>query len=75
MIGLSVVDYILGEKGWKFSPSEETPGAIPDYINNAQYLSELYFKTEPKYEGGLVLKIFLIVRNFLLYCLAVNITI
>ena len=58
MIGLSVVDYLLGEKGWKFSSPEETPGTIPDNINNAQYLSELYFKTDPEYDGRLVLKIF-----------------
>jgi putative glutathione S-transferase len=41
----------MGEKGWKFSTPEETPGAIPDNINNAQYIRELYFKTEPNYSG------------------------
>ena len=51
MIGLSVVDYLLGEKGWKFSTPKETPGTIPDDINNAQYLSELYFKAVPNYNG------------------------
>ncbi|CAG8662754.1 15312_t:CDS:2, partial [Dentiscutata heterogama] len=35
IIGLSVVDYIMDEKGWKFSTPEETPGCIPDTVNNA----------------------------------------
>ncbi|CAG8546534.1 15818_t:CDS:10 [Dentiscutata erythropus] len=51
IIGLSVVDYIMGEKGWKFSTPEETPGCIPDTVNNAQFLSELYFKANPDYDG------------------------
>ncbi|CAB4483027.1 glutathione S-transferase omega-like 2 [Rhizophagus irregularis DAOM 181602=DAOM 197198] len=51
LIGLSVVSYILGEKGWKFNTPEETPGAIPDNVNNAQYLRELYFKSDPNYGG------------------------
>ncbi|KAF0556684.1 glutathione S-transferase omega-like 2 [Gigaspora margarita] len=51
IIGLSVVDYFLGENGWKFSTPEETPGSIPDTVNNAQYLRELYFKANPDYDG------------------------
>ncbi|CAG8741660.1 10571_t:CDS:2 [Dentiscutata erythropus] len=51
IIGLSVVNYIFGDKGWKFSTPEETPGCIPDTVNNAQYLSELCFKANPDYEG------------------------
>ncbi|CAG8449983.1 3267_t:CDS:10 [Ambispora leptoticha] len=51
IIGLSVVDYLMQEKGWKFSTHEQTPGAIPDTVNNAQYLRELYFKAEPEYAG------------------------
>jgi len=49
VIGLSVVDPYLGEKGWRFTT--ETPGAIPDTVNNAAYLSELYLKANPNYEG------------------------
>ncbi|CAG8781983.1 4408_t:CDS:2, partial [Dentiscutata erythropus] len=32
IIGLSVVDYLMDEKGWKFSTLEETPRCIPDTI-------------------------------------------
>jgi len=51
VIGLSVVDYLLGAKGWKFSTAEETPGSIPDTVNGFNYLSELYFKADPEYSG------------------------
>ncbi|ORZ25965.1 putative glutathione S-transferase [Absidia repens] len=51
LIGLSVVDFLLGENGWKFSTDDECPGAIPDTVNNAKFIRELYFKANPDYEG------------------------
>ncbi|KAG2189180.1 hypothetical protein INT44_004322 [Umbelopsis vinacea] len=51
IIGLSVVDFLMLDKGWKFSTSEETPGAIPDTVNNAQYIREVYFKANPNYDA------------------------
>ncbi|KAM3581570.1 S-glutathionyl-(chloro)hydroquinone reductase [Umbelopsis sp. WA50703] len=51
IIGLSVVDYLMLDKGWKFSTSDETPGAIPDTVNHTNYIRELYFKANPDYEG------------------------
>jgi putative glutathione S-transferase len=50
-IGLSVVDYLMGPEGWKFSEASETPGAIPDTVNGAKFLRELYFKANPNYQG------------------------
>ncbi|KAI8142310.1 glutathione S-transferase [Fennellomyces sp. T-0311] len=50
-IGVSVVDYLMLDKGWKFSTPEECPGAIPDSINNASYIRDLYFKVNPDYSG------------------------
>lgn len=47
-IGLAIVDPILGDKGWAFS---EEPGTIPDSVNHAQYLQEIYLKADPKYTG------------------------
>ncbi|CAG8747238.1 15997_t:CDS:2, partial [Dentiscutata erythropus] len=67
IIGLSVVDYFMGERGWKFSTPEETPGCIPDTVNNAQYLSELYFKANPDYDGRISL-----VKNNLTFAIIVN---
>ncbi|KAG0168260.1 S-glutathionyl-(chloro)hydroquinone reductase [Apophysomyces sp. BC1034] len=58
LIGLSAVDYLMLENGWytgqmqgKFSTEEECPGAIPDTVNHAKYIRELYFKVNPDYEG------------------------
>ncbi|NJR59410.1 MAG: glutathione S-transferase family protein [Cyanobacteria bacterium CRU_2_1] len=47
-ISVSIVDPIMSDKGWKFS---EAPGAIPDSMNHAQYLQEIYVKADPKYTG------------------------
>jgi glutathionyl-hydroquinone reductase len=41
--------------GWHFATPEEmagdAPGCTPDPLYNAQYLSEIYFKAAPDYEG------------------------
>ncbi|KAJ3337716.1 S-glutathionyl-(chloro)hydroquinone reductase [Gonapodya sp. JEL0774] len=49
LIDVSVVDWLLTEKGWRFFP--ETPNATVDHINGAQYIREVYFKAEPEYKG------------------------
>jgi len=48
VIGLSVVDYLMGPKGWEFSERE---GAIPDTVNNFTHIRELYFLNDPEYSG------------------------
>jgi putative glutathione S-transferase len=47
-ISVSIVDPIMSDQGWRFS---EAPGAIPDSVNHAQYLQEIYIKADPKYTG------------------------
>jgi glutathionyl-hydroquinone reductase len=47
-ISLSIVDPIMSDKGWMFS---DAPGAIPDSVNHARYLQEIYLKADPKYTG------------------------
>jgi glutathionyl-hydroquinone reductase len=47
-ISVSIVDPIMSDKGWMFS---DAPGAIPDSVNHAQYLQEIYLKADPKYTG------------------------
>ena len=49
IISISVVDYLLGKEGWKFSTNE---GCTPDKINNAQFLSEIYYKADKNYTGN-----------------------
>ncbi|OLP15554.1 glutathione-dependent reductase [Leptolyngbya sp. 'hensonii'] len=47
-IGLSVVNPIINQNGWEFS---DAPGCIPDSVNQAQYLWQIYHKAEPDYIG------------------------
>ncbi len=48
MISLSVVHWLMVDKGWTFEPGE---GVIPDPINQANYLHQVYTKVDPKYTG------------------------
>lgn len=48
MIGVSVVNPLMAEEGWTFEPGE---GVVPDTLNGARYLHEVYRKAEPDYTG------------------------
>jgi len=48
VIGLSVVDAVMGAEGWVFSGA---PGAIPDTVENTRRLSEIYLLANPAYTG------------------------
>ena len=49
VISFDVVDYCMGEKGWRFNP--DVPGATADSVNGFNHIRELYFKVEPEYSG------------------------
>ena len=48
VVGLSIVDPVISENGWQFSTCE---GCIPDTINNAEYLREVYTLADSNYTG------------------------
>lgn len=48
MIGLSVVNPLMGRDGWTFTPDE---GVIPDHVNHASFLHQLYTLAQPAYTG------------------------
>jgi glutathionyl-hydroquinone reductase len=48
VISISIVDAIMSDQGWMFS---DAPDAIPDFVNHAHYLQEIYLKADPKYTG------------------------
>jgi putative glutathione S-transferase len=48
MIGLSVTHWVMLENGWTF---EAAPGVIPDTVNDARYVHQIYAKSEPGYSG------------------------
>jgi len=47
-ISVSIVDPIMSDYGWRFT---DAPGTIPDSVNHAQYLYEVYAKADPTYTG------------------------
>jgi glutathionyl-hydroquinone reductase len=47
-IGLSIVDPVVSDLGWQFS---DYPGCIPDRVNGANHLHEIYTKALPDYTG------------------------
>jgi len=49
VISINVVNYLLGDEGWRFDPS--VPDATADEINNFKRLREVYEKADPTYTG------------------------
>jgi glutathionyl-hydroquinone reductase len=47
-ISVSVVDPLMLDDGWTFS---DFPGCVPDTVNGARYLREVYTKADPRYSG------------------------
>ncbi|MGF1472167.1 MAG: glutathione S-transferase family protein [Rubrobacteraceae bacterium] len=47
-VSISIVDPFMGSGGWVFS---NAPGAIPDTVNGASYLREIYLIADPAYTG------------------------
>jgi glutathionyl-hydroquinone reductase len=53
-ISLSIVDPVMGDRGWQFS---DAPGCIPDTINHANFLWEIYLQAQPDYTGRVTVPI------------------
>jgi len=53
-IALSIVDPHMGEDGWFFG---DTPGCIPDTVNETKYLRDIYLNVEPNYTGRVTVPI------------------
>ncbi len=48
MISVSVVHWYMAENGWTFQPGD---GTVPDTVNGAAYMYEVYTKAMPDYSG------------------------
>ncbi len=55
VISLSVVDPLMAEQGWVFS---DGPGCIPDTVNGARCLHEIYTAAKPDYTGRVTVPVF-----------------
>ena len=49
VISFDVVDYYMGDKGWRFNA--DCPGATEDTVNGFTRIRELYFMVDPDYSG------------------------
>jgi glutathionyl-hydroquinone reductase len=47
-VGLSIVDPVISDRGWKFS---DYAGCIADGVNGADYLWQVYVKSDVRYTG------------------------
>lgn len=47
-ITLSIVNPYMGDDGWSFEPAA---GVVPDTVNGARFLREIYAKADPDYTG------------------------
>lgn len=47
-ISLSIVDPYMGANGWEFGSSE---GCLPDGVNHASFLHQVYTQADPSYSG------------------------
>jgi putative glutathione S-transferase len=47
-ISLSVVHWHMAENGWTFAPGD---GVVPDPLNGAQYMHQVYTAADPEYSG------------------------
>jgi glutathionyl-hydroquinone reductase len=48
IISLSVVDPVMSEQGWTFTDDD---GCLPDSVNGARYLHQVYTHAQPDYSG------------------------
>lgn len=48
MISVSVVNWLMAEQGWTFA---DGPGVVPDGLNHAQLLHQVYTAADPHYSG------------------------
>ena len=48
MISISVVHWYMAENGWTFDVGD---GVVPDTVNGAQFLHQVYTKAKPDYSG------------------------
>ena len=48
VVSMSVVEPLYGPHGWRFGTS---PGTVPDSVNGASELAEIYLRADPRYSG------------------------
>lgn len=52
VIDVAVVDWFLGEGGWKFTSPEECPGSTVDHVNGKKWMREICALLRPGWIGA-----------------------
>ncbi|MHC6155843.1 glutathione S-transferase family protein [Bradyrhizobium elkanii] len=47
-ISVSIVHWLMAERGWSFARG---PGVVPDHVNGAEYLHQIYTMADSRYTG------------------------
>eukprot|EP00499_Haloplacidia_sp_CaronLabIsolate_P002475 CAMPEP_0196776460 /NCGR_PEP_ID=MMETSP1104-20130614/4636_1 /TAXON_ID=33652 /ORGANISM="Cafeteria sp., Strain Caron Lab Isolate" /LENGTH=336 /DNA_ID=CAMNT_0042146629 /DNA_START=99 /DNA_END=1109 /DNA_ORIENTATION=+ len=55
VVSVDVVDWYLGEGGWRFKP--DVAGATADSVNGASFLKEVYLKADPEYSRNITVPV------------------
>jgi putative glutathione S-transferase len=53
-VSVSMVHWLMAEKGWTFAPGE---GVVPDTVNHAEYLHEVYSIAKADYTGRVTIPV------------------
>jgi putative glutathione S-transferase len=48
VVSISILEPLYGPHGWRFGTS---PGTVPDTVNGASELAEIYLRADPRYTG------------------------
>lgn len=51
VLSVSIVAPFMGADGWAFAGEADVAGCIPDTVNGAHFLREIYVKAKPDYTG------------------------
>jgi len=54
MISVSVVHWLMPPGGWNFQPG---PGVVPDTVNGARHLGQIYELADPQYDGRITVPV------------------
>lgn len=52
-ISVDVVDWFLGDGGWRFASPDDVPGATPDTVHGRAWMREVYKAADPEYSGNI----------------------
>lgn len=65
IVSVSIVHPHMGENGWEF---RDRAGCVPDTVNHARYLHEIYAKADPHYTGTVTVPVMWDIQTSSIVC-------